>query len=292
MTYYKLPVSSLDALFARVAEQQTLYIPTDRDGHAVFAAYEAGLTLSKKLNTDRSAKDFFFPQTENLYDIKMKGKQLTVEDTREECADFTVFGVKGCDARSFSILDKVFLVDPVDTYYKNRREHGTIVSLACNRPEETCFCRAFSASPCLLPGITPDKELSALFSGVAAPYTGARRDIPVENRFECRVGIAVKAVDARLHSRSLHVAADRIGHIDRCRVPGISINAFVLIISFRHKQIEFLDRICRLCAIADIHVSAAGNGPAGYGVVFQFIIIRVKSKRPVHVVLHFRAGSL
>ena len=143
MTYYKLPVSGLDALFARVAEQQTLYIPTDKDGHAVFAPYESGMTLSKKLNTDRSAKDFFFPQTENLYDITMKGKQLTVEDTREECADFTVFGVKGCDARSFSILDKVFLADPVDTYYKNRREHGTIVSLACNRPEETCFCRAF-----------------------------------------------------------------------------------------------------------------------------------------------------
>ena len=143
MTYYKLPVSGLDALFARAAEQQTLYIPTDRDGHAVFAPYESGMTLSKKLNTDRSAKDFFFPQTENLYDIRMKGKQLTVEDTREECADFTVFGVKGCDARSFAILDKVFLVDPVDTYYKNRREHGTIVSLACNRPEETCFCRAF-----------------------------------------------------------------------------------------------------------------------------------------------------
>ena len=143
MTYYQLPVSSLSALFDRVAEKQTLYIPTDKDGHAVFAPYESGMQLTKKLNTDRSAKDFFFPQTENLYDIKMKGKQLTVEDTREECEDFTVFGVKGCDARSFAILDKVFLSDPVDTYYKNRREHGTIVSLACNRPEETCFCRAF-----------------------------------------------------------------------------------------------------------------------------------------------------
>lgn len=143
MTYYQLPVGSLSALFDRVAEKQTLYIPTDKDGHAVFAPYESGMTLTKKLNTDRSAKDFFFPQTENLYDIKMKGKQLTVVDTREECADFTVFGVKGCDARSFAILDKVFLADPVDTYYKNRREHGTIVSIACNRPEETCFCRAF-----------------------------------------------------------------------------------------------------------------------------------------------------
>jgi ferredoxin len=58
-----------------------------------------------------------------------------------------VFGVRACDARSFSILDKVYLVDPIDTYYKNRREHATIISLACNRPEETCFCTAFGINP-------------------------------------------------------------------------------------------------------------------------------------------------
>ena len=143
MTYYKLPYEKLYDLLDKVAAGQKLYVPTDKDGEAVFAAYAPGAQLTKKLNTNRSAKDFFFPQTENLYDIKMKGKQLTVEDTREECEDFTVFGVRGCDARAFAILDKVFLSDPVDTYYKNRREHGTVVTLACNRPEETCFCRAF-----------------------------------------------------------------------------------------------------------------------------------------------------
>ena len=37
------------------------------------------------------------------------------------------------------VLDKVFLAEPVDTYYKNRREHGVIVSMACSRPVETCF---------------------------------------------------------------------------------------------------------------------------------------------------------
>ena len=40
-------------------------------------------------------------------------------------------------------LDRVFLADPVDTFYKNRREHGLIVSMACNRPAETCFCGTF-----------------------------------------------------------------------------------------------------------------------------------------------------
>ncbi len=73
----------------------------------------------------------------------MNGLKLEIKDTRKECEDFVVFGVRGCDVRAFDILDRVFLVDPIDTYYKNRRSHATIISLACNRPEETCFCNAF-----------------------------------------------------------------------------------------------------------------------------------------------------
>ena len=49
------------------------------------------------------------------------------------------FGVRACDARSFSILDKVFLADPVDTYYQARREHGIVVSMACHRPAGNLF---------------------------------------------------------------------------------------------------------------------------------------------------------
>lgn len=143
-------LSNLDTLFGRISQTEKLYIPVDGKGGAVYAEYAAGKTLTEKLNANRSAKDFFFPQTENLYDVKMNGKKLEIKDVREECEDFVIFGVRACDVRSFSILDKVFLSDPVDSYYKNRREHGTVVSLACTRPEETCFCRAFgidAASP-------------------------------------------------------------------------------------------------------------------------------------------------
>ena len=45
--------------------------------------------------------------------------------------------------KGVQVLDKVFLADPVDTFYAARREHGTIVSLACGEPEETCFCKVF-----------------------------------------------------------------------------------------------------------------------------------------------------
>lgn len=139
----KISVDKLDSLFAAISEQNKLYLPVDGKNGANYELYESGKTLSNALNTVRSAKDFFFPQTENLMDFKVDGKNIEVIDTREECEDFVIFGVRACDVRSFDVLDRVFLAEPADSYYQNRREHGIIMSLACTRPAETCFCGTF-----------------------------------------------------------------------------------------------------------------------------------------------------
>ena len=140
----KLLTADLDRFFAAIAAKEALYLPVDNDkGTADYKKWQEGTVMSSALNTTRSAKDFFFPQMENLMEFKMEGKSVEVIDTREECEDFVIFGVRACDAASFEILDRVYLVDPVDSYYKNRREHGTVVTMACNRPAETCFCGTF-----------------------------------------------------------------------------------------------------------------------------------------------------
>ncbi len=139
----KISLNQLNRLFATIAEARTLYLPVDTENGANYEKWEEGKELSSALNTQRSPKDFFFPQTENLVDFKMEGKTIEVIDTREECEDFVVFGVRACDVKSFEILDRVFLSEPVDTYYQNRREHGVIVSMACTKPAETCFCTTF-----------------------------------------------------------------------------------------------------------------------------------------------------
>lgn len=148
---FKLSLDKLNEFFAEISGKQTVYIPTkSTDGQTRFEKWIDGSEMSDALKTVRSAKDFFFPQIENIVDFKMENKKIEVIDTRSETEDFVIFGVRACDARSFSILDKVFLSDPVDSFYKNRREHGTIVSIACTRPTETCFCHTFgidAASP-------------------------------------------------------------------------------------------------------------------------------------------------
>ena len=140
----KVAAAKLDELFAAMAKTYNVYLPADgADGRAHYTKWEEGVKYSAALNTVRSAKDFFFPQTENLMDFKIEGKSIELIDTRDEGEDFIVFGVRACDVRSFAILDRVFLADPVDSYYAARREHGVIFSMACTRPAETCFCKTF-----------------------------------------------------------------------------------------------------------------------------------------------------
>ena len=139
----KISLDKLDTLFEEIAKSDRLYMPVDTNGGARYEEYAQGKKLSDALNTVRSAKDFFFPQTENLMDFKVQGKNIEIIDDRQECEDFVVFGVRACDVKSFDVLDRVFLGQPVDTYYKNRREHGVIMSLACTKPAETCFCGTF-----------------------------------------------------------------------------------------------------------------------------------------------------
>ena len=139
----KISLDKLDRMFASIAENHALYLPVDTKAGAAYQKWDETKKLSDALNTVRSAKDFFFPQTENLMDFKVEGKNIDIIDTRSECEDFVVFGVRACDVKSFEVLDRVFLAEPCDSYYKNRREHGVIMSLACTKPAETCFCGTF-----------------------------------------------------------------------------------------------------------------------------------------------------
>ena len=140
----KCSLDKIQSLFAEITKSAKLYLPVDQaDGSATYGEWSEGVEWSNALNTTKSPKDFFFPQTEDLMKFKTEGKNFDVIDIREECDDFVVFGVRACDAKSFDILDRVFLTEPRDSFYAMKRAHATIVTLACTKPSETCFCTAF-----------------------------------------------------------------------------------------------------------------------------------------------------
>ena len=141
-------LEKINEVFAAIAKDAALYLPVDQtDGSAAYKKWSEGTVWSNALNTVRSPKDFFFPQTEDLMKFKTEGKKIEIEDIRKESEDFVVFGVRACDVKSFEILDRVFLTEPMDSFYASRRSHGVIISLACNKPVETCFCKTFGIDP-------------------------------------------------------------------------------------------------------------------------------------------------
>ena len=140
----KCSLDKIQTLFAEIEKNVKLYLPTDcSNGSATYAEWHEGAVWSNALNTTKSPKDFFFPQTEDLMRFKTEGKSIEVIDTRVESEDFVIFGVRACDVKSFDVLDRVFLTEPRDSFYAMKREHGIIISVACQRPAETCFCQTF-----------------------------------------------------------------------------------------------------------------------------------------------------
>lgn len=141
---YKIAKEHLSELFQKIAESQELYLPVKNAGQTNFSAWteDAEVDLDT-LKTVKSPKDAFFPQSENLYTVKQEGKKLRVEPEALKSQDFVVFGMKACDLKGVEVLDRVFLSEPIDTFYAARRDHGTIVALACHEPEESCFCKVF-----------------------------------------------------------------------------------------------------------------------------------------------------
>ena len=144
----KIAMASLNALFERIAADKKLYLPIEKAGQVDFYEWNEGEKVRlDALKTVKSAKDVFFPQVEDLLKFRVEGKSIEINQAPMCEDDFVVFGVRGCDAKSFEILDRVFLVDPRDEFYASRRAHGIVVTLACSEPEESCFCTNFGVNP-------------------------------------------------------------------------------------------------------------------------------------------------
>ena len=141
---YKIAKENLASLFALINETKELYLPVAVAGQTNFAAYtaEANVDLDT-LKTVKSPKDVFFPQSENLYTCNKEDNKLKITPEKLVDAPFVVFGMKACDIKGIEVLDRVFLSDPVDSFYAARRANGIIVGLACHEPEESCFCKVF-----------------------------------------------------------------------------------------------------------------------------------------------------
>jgi len=94
-----------------------------------------------------SAKEFFFPPTERLFNIEINGQNIKLTETVPNQKQ-VIFGIRPCDARGLKALDALFIESqPIDVNYAERKHNTTVISMACNEMGETCFCSSTGASP-------------------------------------------------------------------------------------------------------------------------------------------------
>lgn len=140
----KILMENLPFVYKKIAESADLFIPVKKLGQTDFYKWEEGDKVDlNKLKTTRSAKNVFFPQVQDLVKFQVSGKEIKIEDPVLPESKQVVFGVKACDEKSFTILDMAFTEDYPDTFYEARRKNTTVVTLACNKPDEACFCKVY-----------------------------------------------------------------------------------------------------------------------------------------------------
>jgi ferredoxin len=146
--------SWLDAL----AREKALIAPKEEGGVLLYRRVAGGEEIAfpgrDALRPVTSIKEAFFPQTDRLLLIERLPAEepggprpIRLDETLPD-EERVVFGVRPCDAAGLRVLDAAFLdKDPIDPYYRRRRERSTLIGMACPEMGPTCFCKSVGGGP-------------------------------------------------------------------------------------------------------------------------------------------------
>ena len=160
-----LAKKDLPKFISELVKEYDVFAPVKKDEGIVFAKIDKAddMCLSYS-NTKNSVKEFFLPQSEELFRFVKKGDGNEIIDVKEKKRRSLLFGVRPCDGKAIAMLDKVFLENISDVYYKNKRENTLVIGMACSEPEQTCFCTSVEGGPFSTEG------LDALFVELKEKY--------------------------------------------------------------------------------------------------------------------------
>jgi len=94
-----------------------------------------------------SFKDFLFPQTEPVARFKAEKDAVLLEEVKPRPEETVIFGVRPCDAASRASLRSVFTWDFKDEFYTKREERALVITIACTKGDDACFCATAGISP-------------------------------------------------------------------------------------------------------------------------------------------------
>ncbi|MHB8985438.1 MAG: 4Fe-4S dicluster domain-containing protein [Eubacteriales bacterium] len=144
----KISKNDLAGFLNSLMSEYEVYAPVKDGGKVDFQKIKSGEQAYLQYgNSKRPPKSILFPQSEKMlcYEVTREGVRV------EECCDEAkkvIFGIRPCDARSFTMLDSAFKNDQYqDPYYYKRRGNSVVVGFGCNNPCSTCFCTSVGCGP-------------------------------------------------------------------------------------------------------------------------------------------------
>jgi len=149
-----LPKEKITTFLDALSKDAVVHVPIAEGEIVSFKPYtaDAEICLTRPANT--SPKSVIYPQCDTLLSFEYvkdpedpKKVNVTVSDKRDY-PKAVIFGCRPCDAKGFTVFDRVFIeTDTVDPYFQEHRERTTIVSLTCETPFAGCFCTAVNGGP-------------------------------------------------------------------------------------------------------------------------------------------------
>ena len=141
----KIEKKQIPEFLTAVSADYTFYGPKVEDNVTTFASISSAEELMLDYrNSTISCKELFFPRAEVVYEFD--GQKFVDDKLSDEKR--VIFGMRPCDCRVLTLLDRVFDTEQVkDPFYVTRRQNTVVIALGCNRPLSSCFCTAVGGDP-------------------------------------------------------------------------------------------------------------------------------------------------
>ncbi|MDI6708585.1 MAG: 4Fe-4S dicluster domain-containing protein [Candidatus Thermoplasmatota archaeon] len=133
---------------SKLLKEYELYAPVKENDLINFSAINTNSEIAYDYyNSTKPPKQILFTQSETLFKFKLGRKSAEIEMPENSKKEKIILGIRPCDAKSFSLLDKVFDNEYKDNYYLTKRRSTILIGLSCPNPKATCFCTSLGSTP-------------------------------------------------------------------------------------------------------------------------------------------------
>ena len=143
----KISINDLIKKINNFKKEYSVFVPVLKNNEVQLKEFDGENIYTGVKLPINSIKELVLPQRDCMFKYKWeKETGYSIEEIKSKDKKTIVF-CRPCDAQSLKLLDKIFLNDKQDVYYKNKRDNLIVISIGCSTVCNTCFCTTVGESP-------------------------------------------------------------------------------------------------------------------------------------------------